>query len=30
MTPEYAKGPLDLLMDSTGIKVEGESEWSAR
>jgi hypothetical protein len=25
-----SKGPLDLLIDSTGIKVEGESEWSAR
>jgi hypothetical protein len=25
-----SKGPVDLLIDSTGIKVEGESEWSAR
>ena len=24
-----AKGPLNLLIDSTGIKVEGESEWNA-
>jgi hypothetical protein len=25
-----AKGPLHLLIDSTGIKVEGEGEWNAR
>ena len=25
-----AKGPLHLLIDSTGIKVEGEGEWHAR
>ena len=25
-----SKGPLDLLVDSTGIKVEGEGEWHAR
>jgi hypothetical protein len=25
-----AKGPLHLLIDSTGIKVEGEGEWDAR
>jgi transposase len=25
-----AKGPLHLLIDSTGIKAEGEGEWSAR
>jgi transposase len=25
-----SKGPLDLLIDSTGIKVEGEGEWHAR
>ncbi|SPF81512.1 hypothetical protein PRI8871_03336 [Pseudoprimorskyibacter insulae] len=25
-----SKGPLHLLMDSTGIKVEGEGEWHAR
>ena len=25
-----AKGPLHLLVDSTGIKVEGEGEWNAR
>ena len=25
-----SKGPLDLLIDSTGIKVEGEGEWNAR
>ena len=24
------KGPLHLLVDSTGIKVEGEGEWHAR
>lgn len=23
-------GPLHLLVDSTGIKVEGEGEWNAR
>jgi hypothetical protein len=25
-----SKGPLNLLIDSTGIKVEGEGEWNAR
>ena len=25
-----AKGPLNLLVDSTGIKAEGEGEWNAR
>ena len=25
-----SKGPLHLLIDSTGIKVEGEGEWNAR
>ncbi|PIL21903.1 hypothetical protein P775_01915 [Puniceibacterium antarcticum] len=25
-----SKGPLRLLIDSTGIKVEGEGEWNAR
>ena len=25
-----ARGPLHLLIDSTGIKVEGEGEWNAR
>lgn len=25
-----SKGPLNLLIDSTGIKVEGEREWHAR
>ena len=25
-----SQGPLDLLIDSTGIKVEGEGEWNAR
>ena len=25
-----SKGPLHLLIDSTGIKVEGEGEWHAR
>lgn len=25
-----SKGPLHLLVDSTGIKVEGEGEWHAR
>ncbi|KRW96754.1 hypothetical protein AQY21_07380 [Paracoccus sp. MKU1] len=25
-----SKGPLDLLVDSTGIKVEGEGEWHTR
>ena len=25
-----AKGPLHLLIDSTGIKIEGEGEWHAR
>jgi hypothetical protein len=25
-----AAGPLHLLMDSAGIKAEGEGEWSAR
>jgi len=24
------KGPLNLLIDSTGIKAEGEGEWNAR
>ena len=25
-----SQGPLHLLIDSTGIKVEGEGEWNAR
>ena len=25
-----SKGPLNLLVDSTGIKAEGEGEWNAR
>ena len=25
-----SKGPLNLLIDSTGIKAEGEGEWNAR
>ena len=25
-----SKGPLHLLVDSTGIKVEGEGEWHSR
>jgi hypothetical protein len=25
-----SQGPLHLLVDSTGIKVEGEGEWNAR
>ena len=25
-----SEGPLQLLVDSTGIKVEGEGEWNAR
>ncbi len=30
ITYQGSKGPLQLLIDSTGIKVEGEGEWHAR